>query len=172
MTTRPLMLLALLAAGACASAGEDTTSAASEKPPTTYCSDQHALGPSFTQADLQARVTERAAALPEGYQQVEPEIVRRAPPGFPMCASQLEISGVCDIVFDINAEGRTENIMPVCTSRLFEGGARATAATWAFEPPGDGPRPAVVNRIVFRLEDEYTAPALRGPVPARGPAGE
>ena len=171
MTTRPLMLMALLALAGCAS-DDDRAFSPPEQSPSSYCSDQHDLGPSFTRADLQARIAERNAALPEGYQQIRPEILRRAPPGFPPCASQLGISGVCDIVFDINAEGRTENIMPVCTSRLFEGGARATAATWAFEPPGDGPRPAVFNRIVFKLEDASAAPALRGPVPPPGPVTE
>lgn len=170
MTTRDLMLLALLALAGCASAEDDWAFAPLEPAPSSYCKDQHDLGPSFTQADLQARIAERNAALPEGYQQVRPEILRRPPPGFPRCAAETGIDGVCDIVFDINAEGRTENIIPVCSSRLFESNARATVAIWAFEPPGDGPRPAIVNRVVFKLEDEYTTPAP--PATEPGPVTE
>jgi outer membrane biosynthesis protein TonB len=172
MTTRDLMLLTLLALAGCTSAEDDWAFAPLEEAPSSYCSDQHALGPSFTQADLQARISERNAALPEGYQQVRPEILRRPPPGFPRCAAETGIDGVCDIVFDINAEGRTENIMPVCSSRLFESNARATVSVWAFEPPGDGPRPAIVNRVVFKLEDEYTTPAPPAQAAEPGPETE
>lgn len=159
MTTRDLILLALLTLGGCASPAQDRASNLLEASPPSYCTNKHALGPSFTHADLQARIAERNSALPEGHQAIQPEIIRRRPPSFPTCAAQLGINGVCDIVFDINAEGRTENILPVCSSPLFESSAQATVATWEFGPVDDGPRPATVNRIVFKLDDIDNSPA-------------
>ncbi len=166
MTTRDLMLLALMAMAGCASGEDDWAFAPLEPAPSSYCSDQQALGPSFSEADLEARIAKRKAALPEGYERAMPEAIRRMPPGFPTCASQLGIEGECILAFDINAEGRTENVMPVCSSRLFESNAKATAATWAYEPPPEGPHPAILTRIAFKLEDSYYAPA-----PAAEPGG-
>ena len=68
------------------------------------------------------------------------------------------MEGVCMVAFDLTSEGTTTNILPVCSSRLFESDVKATVATWAFEPPGDGPRPAMVNRIIYKLEDFAFSP--------------
>lgn len=151
MTFPRLALPVVLAAASCASPAP---------PPavSSYCADQAALPPTYTAADLDARRAERNAALPEDYEPAELKILRRRPPSFPRCALERGMEGVCMVAFDITSEGTTTNILPVCSSRLFESDVKAIVATWAFEPPGDGPRPAIVNRIVYKLEDFAYSP--------------
>lgn len=167
MTIRNLMLLTLLALGGCASAPEPAAVADIAVP--EFCKTAHEAGPSYSQADLEARIAERKAALPEGAPVTSLTPIVRYGPQFPRCALSYNIEGYCDMVFDVTADGKTANILPVCSSRIFEREAAYTVGRWTFEPPGEGPRPAVLNRIVFKIEDTYTAPA---PPAEPGPATE
>jgi outer membrane biosynthesis protein TonB len=129
-----------------------------------YCSEQHAMGPTYANADLQARIAERKTALPEDATPAAPTLLRRLEPGFPSCAAALGIEGSCYAVFDLTQDGRAANILPVCTSRVFESNVKASVSLWEFEPPGEGPHAAVISKIVFKLGDydSRTGPADAG----------
>ena len=160
MTTYPFVLSAWLALGGCASAPE-RTSAIIAAP--GYCKAAHEAGPSYSQADLEARIAERNAALPDGATIADLTAIFRPVPQFPLCALSYDIEGRCVVVFDVLPDGTTANILPVCNSRLFERDAAAGVRRWTFDPPGEGPRPAVLNQIVFKQLDSVapTPPVAR-----------
>lgn len=161
MTTRSLMLLALLAFAGCAAAPEPAATVARAAP--SFCDTADEAGPSYSQADLSARIAESKAALPEGATIATLTAIARPAPQFPRCAISNGIEGQCDMVFDVLPDGTTANILPVCSNRIFERDAVAAVRRWTFAPPGDGPRPAVVNRLTFKLGDLGDAPVPTQP---------
>lgn len=177
MTTRPLMLMAILGLAACTAVpapvrgGEvaDGPVGVVEASVPEFCKTAYEAGPSYTQADISARAAERKAAMPEGA--VAPPVtpINRAGPRYPLCAQSYDLEGHCVMVFDVLPDGTTANILPVCTNRIFERDATDAVSRWTFEPPGDGPRPAIMNKLVFKLEDSYYAPA---PAAKPGPVTE
>jgi outer membrane biosynthesis protein TonB len=177
MTTRPLMLMAILVLAACTAVpapvrgGEvaDGPVGVVEASVPEFCKTAYEAGPSYTQADISARAAERKAAMPEGA--VAPPVtpINRAGPRYPLCAQSYDLEGHCVMVFDVLPDGMTANILPVCTNRIFERDATDAVSRWTFEPPGDGPRPAIMNKLVFKLEDSYYAPA---PAAEAGPGTE
>lgn len=136
-----------------------------------FCKTAYAAGPTYSQVDLSARVAERRSAFPEGAE-IAPLIpVFRPAPSFPHCAISYDINGHCDMVFDVMPDGSTANILPVCSHRFFERDAAYAASRWTFEPPGEGTRPAALNRLTFVLDDlvgplapETALPPSPGPV--------
>lgn len=75
------------------------------------------------------------------------------------------------MVFDVMPDGSTANILPVCSHRFFERDAAYAVSRWTFEPPGEGTRPAALNRLTFVLDDlvgplapETALPPSPGPV--------
>ncbi|MGA1341908.1 MAG: energy transducer TonB [Hyphomonas sp.] len=163
MTTRPFILSALLVPGGCASAPEPAPAVIA---PPGFCKAAHEAGPSYSQTDLEARIAERKAALPEDAAIADLTAIARPAPEFPLCATFSDQEGQCVMVFDVLPDGTTANILPVCNSRLFERDAVAAVRRWIFEPPGNGPRPAVLNLIVFKLPDT-AAPTPLAPQAAR-----
>jgi hypothetical protein len=177
MTTRPLSLLTLLGLAACTAVPAPARGGEAANVPVgvveasapEFCKTAYEAGPSYTQADLSARAAERKAAMPEGAVIAPLTPIKRAGPRYPLCAESYDLEGQCIMVFDVLPDGTTANILPVCTNRIFERDATYAVSRWTFEPPGEGPRPAVLNQLVFRLEDFYTSPAT----PAEtGPASE
>ncbi len=162
MTTRARMLLVLLALGGCASAPEPA--AVADKTEPGFCRTAYEAGPSYTRADRAARAAERQAAMPEGVEVAPLIALDRTGPHYPQCGLSYGLEGECDVLFDVLPDGTTANILPVCTNRIFERDAAYAVSRWTFQPPGDGPRPAVVNRLSFRLGDpeDGPAPALAG----------
>jgi protein TonB len=150
MTTYPFMLSALLALVGCASAPAPASAIIG---PPGFCKAAYEAGPSHSQADLEARIAERRAALPQDAKIPDLIALVRPAPQFPLCATSYDTEGHCVMVFDVLPDGTTANILPVCSSRLFERDAVAAVRRWTFEPPGDGPRPAILNRIEFKLSD-------------------
>ena len=155
MTTRPLLLITLIALSACSSAPAPMA----EKAVPDFCKVAYEAGPTYSQADASARFAARNAALPEGATAAPLASLPRTAPQYPLCALSYDLEGLCDMVFDVLADGTTANILPVCTSRVFERDAEAAVRSWTFEPPGDGPGPAVVNRLVFKLDEAPAVPA-------------
>jgi outer membrane biosynthesis protein TonB len=178
MTTRPLMLMVILGLAACTAVPAPVRESGSAAGPASvvkapvpdFCKTAYEAGPTYSQADIAARIAERKAALPEGAATGTITPLSRPAPQFPLCATSYGIEGHCDMVFDVTADGRTANILPVCTSRLFERDSEAAVRRWTFEPPGDGARPAVMNRLTFKLEDDSIPPASVAAEP--GPATE
>lgn len=177
MTTRPYLLATLIGVAACtavpAPARESGPSGGpvgvGEASVPEFCKTAYEAGPSYTQADISARAAESKAAMPEGaiVQPVTP--INRAGPRYPLCAESYDLEGHCVMVFDVLPDGTTANILPVCTNRIFERDATYAVSRWTFEPPGEGPRPAVMNKLEFKLEDLYDASA---PPAEPGPATE
>lgn len=167
MTTRLLSLLTLLGLAACTAVPAPAGVVEASAP--EFCKTAYEADPSYTQADLSARAAERKAAVPEGALVTPLTPINRAGPRYPLCALDYDLEGYCDMVFDVLPDGTTANILPVCSNRIFERDAAYAVSRWTFAPPGDGLRPALVNRLVFKLEDIYTSPAS----PAEpGPASE
>jgi outer membrane biosynthesis protein TonB len=178
MKTRDLMLMAILGLAACTAvpapvreAGSPARQAGVVKAPVPdFCKTAYEAGPSYSQADLEARIAERKAALPEGAPITSLTPIVRYGPQFPQCALSYDLEGHCEMVFDVLPDGTTANILPVCSSRLFERDSVSAVRRWTFEPPGDGPRPAVLNRLTFKLDDSDAAPAP--PATEPGPVTE
>ncbi len=170
MTSRRQLLITLLGFAACTSAPEPAPMA--EKAVPDFCKVAYEAGPSYTQADASARVAERNAALPDGATVAPLASISRTGPQYPLCALSYGLEGECDMVFDVLPDGTTANILPVCTSRMFERDAASAVQRWTFEPPGDGPRPAVVNRVQFKLGDLDEVPVLPPPLTEPAPVTE
>jgi outer membrane biosynthesis protein TonB len=170
MMTRPLLLITLLGLGACTSAPEPAPMA--EKAVPEFCKTAYEAGPSYTQADASARFSARNAALPKAAQLPSLEPLDLKAIHYPQCALSYDLEGHCDMVFDVLADGTTTNILPICTSRVFEREATYAVSGWTFTPPGDGPRPAVVNRVQFKLGDLDEVPVLPPPLSEPGPVAE
>lgn len=175
MMTRALMLVTMLGLAACTAVPAPARDAGvagggpvgvAEAAARDFCKTAYEAGPSYSQADLSARIAERKAALPEGAEVVPLIPIDRTGPDYPLCGLGYDLEGHCDMVFDVAADGTTENILPVCTNRIFERGAAAAVSRWTFQPPGDGPRPAVLNRLTFKVGDLRDAPAPVQPSPA------
>lgn len=162
--TRALQGTLLLIAAGCSTPALPWDQTEPPLPP-SHCIEQDQLGPSYSESDVLARIAMRQSALSGDEPAGAPAILRRRAPVFPPCAAEMGIEGACMVAFDVSPEGAAINILPACTSRLFERPLKVAMTGWAFEPPGEGPRPALLNRIVFRLADEAEA----GPV---FPAGE
>ncbi len=161
MMTRPLFLIALLGLAACtavsAPPGRPDNLAQGSVP--NFCKTAYEAGPSYVQADISARIAERKAAQPDDAPIAFLTALNRTGPHYPNCALSYGVEGHCDMVFDVLADGTTANILPVCSSRLFESVAAYAVSRWTFEPPGDGPRLAVLNRLTFKLDDTVAAHA-------------
>ena len=170
MTTRPLLLISLIAVSACASAPEPAQMAEQAVP--EFCKTAYEAGPTYSQDDLSARIAERRAALPQGAPPALVKPLNRAGPQYPHCALSYGLEGHCDMVFDVMADGTTANVLPVCSSRLFERDAAYAVRRWTFEAPGEGPRPAVLNRMVFKLGDLDEVPVVPAPINEPGPVTE
>ena len=163
MARLPVGLIAVCLA-ACTSAPEHAPLA--EKAVPDFCKVAYEAGPSYTQADASERFAARNAALPEGATVAPLTSIRRTGPQYPLCALSYDLEGHCDMVFDVLPDGTTANILPVCTSRVFERDAVQAVRGWTFEPPGEGLRPAILNRLMFTLGDSDAAP---GPLPVAEP---
>jgi len=159
MTTYPFMLSALLARVGCASAPAPASAIIA---PPGFCKAAYEAGPSYSQADLEARIAERRAVLAQVAKTPALITFDRPAPQFPHCATFYDTEGYCVMVFDQLPDGTTANILPVCNSRLFERDAVAPVRGWTFEPPGDGPGPAILNRIESKLSDS-AAPTPEAP---------
>ncbi len=172
MTNRPVLMIMLLGLVACAAGphrGAETAGGRGELPGNPVpdpCKAAFEAAPSYTVADYSARLAERARAVTDGEQSPDLKIINRPAPQYPRCAVSFGLEGHCDMVFDVTPDGTTANLLPVCSSRLFERDAALAVSRWTFEPPGDGPRPAVINRLTFKFSDldETPGPAVGGPV--------
>lgn len=180
MTTRTPTLIALLGLAACTAVPAPARDAGLAVGPVSvveasapeFCKTAYEAGPSYSQADVSARIVERKAALRDGAA-VEPlTAINRTGPRYPLCAQNYDIKGHFDMIFDVLADGTTANILPVCSNGIFERDAAYAVSRWTFAPPGDGPRPAIINRLVFKLEDFYTSPAPPQPTAEPGPVTE
>lgn len=167
MTIRTCLLATLIGLSACTAVpaparggdgAEGPVGAGGASAP-EFCKTAYEAGPSYTQADLSARAAERKAAMPEGAVAAPLTPINRAGPRYPLCAQSYDLEGHCVMVFDVLADGTTANILPVCTNRIFERDAAYAVSRWTFAPPGEGPRPAIMNKLDFKLEDINDAPA-------------
>lgn len=180
MTTRPLLLITLIGLAACTAVPAPVREGdlaggpvgAGEASVPEFCRTAYEAGPSYTQADISARVEERTAAIPEGTVVAPVTPIYRAGPRYPLCAQSYDLEGHCVMVFDVLPDGTTANILPVCTNRIFERDSEAAVRRWTFEPPGDGPMPPVMNQLTFRLDDSGTAPVLPAQAVEPGPVTE
>lgn len=173
MTTRPLMLIASFGLAACTAvpapvrdsgvAGGPVGVAEASAP--DFCKTAFEAGPSYSQADRTARAAERQAAMAEGAEVAPLIALDRTGPQYPQCALSYGLEGECDVLFDVLPDGTTANILPVCTNRIFERDAAYAVSRWTFQPPGGEPRPAVVNRLTFKLNYLRDAPASPLAVP-------
>lgn len=130
-----------------------------------FCKTADAAGPTYSQADLAARIAERKSSLPEGAEVAPLAPIFRPAPSFPHCAMSYDVSGHCDIVFDVMPDGSTANILPVCSHRFFERDAAYAVSRWTFEPPGESARLAVLNRMTFLLDEPIEPPAPETELP-------
>ncbi len=84
--------------------------------------------------------------------------VYRIAPDYPARALSRGIEGYVDLVFDVTASGRTENIrvLEAQPEGVFEKSAMRTLAKWKYRPPVQDGVPygqkGMTTRISFRLE--------------------
>jgi len=65
---------------------------------------------------------------------VRPRPVVRVPPAFPPRAASCGYEGRCTVIFDLDSSGIPENILPACTSQLFERYASRAVARFQYAP--------------------------------------
>ena len=84
----------------------------------------------------------------------------RVQPDYPRRAITRGIQGFVDLVFDVSATGRTENIRVLAAepSGVFERAAIRALKKWKYKPPMDDgvpySQPDMTTRITFSLEGE------------------
>ncbi|MFN4024069.1 MAG: energy transducer TonB [Hyphomonas sp.] len=126
------------------------------------CSTVWSQKPAWTMPSALARMAEiaEAAGAGQGYDASLPAPAVRSGTTalqFPACALSVDLNGECRVMFSISPEGRTGNIMPVCTDAVFEAEAERIVGMLEFEPVEiDGvaqSRYFIVQTVQFRLED-------------------
>lgn len=127
--------------------------------------DQRALQPpSYTRADVgDRRAVAESRRQDAGYQSFADMLksgraveVSRAAPFYPQCAISRGLEGTCEVWFDLTPSGRPENIVPICTSVLFERAAIQAverAEIYVYDENGDSIAfPALAIPLRFALE--------------------
>lgn len=100
-----------------------------------------------------------AAATPTDDGDAQP--IRPPVPSYPMEAAMLDLSGACDVRFDVDVEGLPVNIRAACTDAIFCSESERAISRALFEPKiVDGEptmRTDVVYPLEYRLETCYPA---------------
>lgn len=95
--------------------------------------------------------------------------IERREPVYPMIGAMYGIEANCQVRFDVNAEGRTENMCAVCATsappelpasamdyvvQQFMNASQDAVAEWRYTSIGRL-RPHVQTQFIFRLRDEH-----------------
>ena len=112
-----------------------------------------------------AKIHNTALGFAEFGDQAEPESLVRPriiwPPivNFPTCAASVGVEGHCEIYFNVLANGKPDQITPVCTHRTFSREAERAIRSGLYAPATvDGQAVeyrGIVQPIRFKLEDSY-----------------
>ncbi|MEQ9314961.1 MAG: energy transducer TonB [Henriciella sp.] len=126
--TRYVLLAAAASLAACESA----------PPPSTYTG-TCIYEPSETSKDdvfARARVGQESRSALEANSQsyVTPNKTYNPEPNYPVGALACAIDADCYVAFDVTVDGRTENAVAACTSRMFETAAVASVYRFIYDP--------------------------------------
>lgn len=72
-------------------------------------------------------------------------------PTYPSCAAERGLEGYCYIHFDVDAEGRTKNVFPRCTHKLFDREAARAVQRAIFKPATIDGEPVEYPGIVYPI---------------------
>ncbi len=95
-----------------------------------------------------AAFAETHAGVPEDR---ETQPIAPPTPSFPVLAAYMKVSGRCDVHFNVDAGGRTKDIQPLCTHRVFCKSARDAVGSVTFEPKMEGGRKVERRNVVYPL---------------------
>ena len=82
----------------------------------------------------------------------------RVAPSYPRIAAQKGLSGYVQVIFDITAQGKTENIRVIDSQpkRIFDRAAVKAVSKWKYQPQTQDGKPMrtnnVVTKVIFEME--------------------
>lgn len=81
----------------------------------------------------------------------KPQSLNPPMPTFPSCAAERGLEGYCYVHFDVDAEGRTNNVFPRCTHKLFDQEAARAVQRVTFRPATIDGEPVDYPGIVYPM---------------------
>lgn len=94
----------------------------------------------------------QAAAQGKSLPDREAEPLNSPQPVYPTLAGAVGLSGYCDVRFDIDTQGRANNIRPLCSHMEFCASAAASMREARFMPARRGGRIVERRNVVYPLE--------------------